>query len=246
MLISEQIRSLASMAAIAEAMLFNSCSLRSVRCATLIALAAAAGISRFASITESYCANASAGKVVEAASASRIRAIQIFAALGNSVPWLHPAMSLSMGNAIPDQSRMDQGAHAFPGAPIGSITKPILCLSAFVSDVEAVAMRGAPELLNAAAAPHSLPYAVGPPRHAPQSNRPALEIGGDCASSDEGFAPCFVDRVARSTRVSPGLLAGYLFESWPALRGAPVHFSSCSFAGPVRLVRGRGLAAYLS
>jgi hypothetical protein len=212
-------------------MLSCACSLRSTQCAALIALATAAGISRFEPASGGANERATDTPTVTRAEGGQLSLRFFRAALTALAPWfprLDPAVAASASIAPPacDQGHCDQGDDsgggrhaAFPAAS-PSRSLPVLDLVASPS-MPFPACAPGPSARN-----HSFPFAVGPPDARAANRRVAgTAVPGDSAArrrlveefaADSLVAAC----AARAPSPSPEL-DGPLSNPSFALRGKP-------------------------
>ena len=195
----------------------SACSLRSTQCAALIALATAAGISRFEPATESSAADH--GPAINSATTSTVtlRATYFQLALKLLAPWL---------NASPELRRTDSPADSAPSARIPSpeyagADSAELRSSPPAADV--VASIFPPSIAAPCAQRHSFPYAVGPPARENTSQPRA----------DGTFVPC--DSAARRSSFLRIALVRFVRSDFDDARLARRDFAGATVARPLSI-----------
>jgi len=237
-------------------MFLSACSLRSTQCAALIALAAAAGISRFEHEPEH-----SAAKHPDAAPRRAATAESIFA--GNrsltfaSVRWLQSAAETLIAIFAPEPARPVANDHAGDASSRGSpAPSPFLATDPSLAPPPP-AISGALAFSSEPPRPltardHAWPHAVGPPRCG-TSHQKILRVAGTAVPCDStprrmsastvsriaGFDFHFVARESRALSVGPESAAPQVSPSF-VLRDGPESSSAvfpAATAVPTRRAR---------
>ncbi len=219
-------------------MFISACSIRSAQCAALIALATAAGISRFETVTQAEPDSASTTQSVTRAAPKRavftyparlFACFRLFFAGSISLPSLSASMPTSSTptTSIPsDPTAPDTGHPAFwlePAPVAAPVSAPVVCATSFPPspDFAAVSVRQ-----------HRFPFAVGPPTYGatitPRAARtrvlgdsPACRLSvSRVASSSVLFARFPSAPFERTSRPRP-VVAGLPSEPSLTLRGEP-------------------------
>lgn len=206
------------------------CSLRSTQCAALIALATAAGISRFEAPRAEQASTSDAERpaAIEAVALTE-RVLTFYRVLDQVAPWLVQFWNLpSRVDPTPGALRQGNGGNELSSQPafVGAIV--LDCnVRACVSSLEVAHSETC--LLKPSARQHAFPYAVGPPWDESAQNE--REVGtcvpgefAPCSRMVENFATVDIAVVALS-RISRER------ESGEAIRGSLAEF------GPVRVNR---------
>ena len=228
-------------------MFSSPCSLRSTQCATLIALATAAGISR----TEQPPANnASAPATPQSVHSDNFFAAQPRAyrlAATAPAPWLRPA-SVAATQAPPNSPEIAPVADpTHDTSPPSCAAAPDATLAPFPPALATVSVFFAPPAPTLSTPKHSLPFAIGPPRcGTPTRLRAAgTELPGDSPASRSQISriatvPILIFR-ARSAPSDKGPTSARSRSSpSSALRGANRKFPPTTPASVRAFARPRG------
>ena len=189
-----------------SAMFFSPCSLRSTQCATLIALAAAAGISRTGPAPEKPTApHPVVGAQTFAAIAAISRAQFYLAAMQTLAP------SFRVSCATFDFERDDATGYS---------TLDLPTLASAETSPPVAPPEESPLIFRSPAAPalsarqHSYPYAVGPPR---RGIAQSLRVADTAVPGDSSTRRSQVSRIARVFIAVPSALLTRLTDSGPKL-----------------------------
>jgi hypothetical protein len=216
------------------------CSLRSTQCAALIALAAAAGISRLGPTKALPVTEAGDARVVFAEQPAVAQRTAAFyqVALQAFAPWLRLFAPSSVSATTSDTA--GSGMSATRGHPGNGSVCALLALSGISNERATSAVVYFPAtVLMPSARSHSFPYAVGPParEHANTRRVVGTEVPGDSAARVElveDFAVVYFVLPPMRARHPSDRFAGSIQEPSSALRGEPERFSNTC---PSRLPR---------
>lgn len=164
------------------------CSLRSTQCAALIALATAAGISRFEAPAASAAVAPTRNVATIESNVLRGRAVVFYHVLRTLAPWLNRDAAIQCAATPTSQSAAFSGhGTALPQGAVPIASNGLLpCFAGFPVSQPAPAES---LLLGPSSRRHSLPFAVGPPG----IGNPAIErvvvtlVTGDSAARSQSF-----------------------------------------------------------
>lgn len=134
----------------------SACSLRSTQCAALIALATAAGISRFEPVTAADAAGSTAITQEQAAPGTKFQASYFQFALRALAPWFQVFHVDASDTRVADDSSV-------PQAPIGSVVSATASIDISLTASPLAPFAGQPICSFPSARHHNFPFAVGPP-----------------------------------------------------------------------------------
>jgi len=182
-------------------MFSSPCSLRSAQCATLIALAAAAGISRFEPVPAKPAVGVAAIVRLLAAVAKNPQTHHYpisVAACAHAMPKAQMTLAVSTAASL---APLGTGSSAAGWLPAPSVIETEISFFDWVGAVPAVRQ-------------HSFPYAVGPPR---RGNDNPLRVAGTALPGDSSTRRSQVSRIALVSVSAPSAPLMRLTDSGPKL-----------------------------